>query len=152
MVKITVRKAAADDIQHIVALERGSATSAHWAQADYERLAAELGTDRRVALVAESASAVVGFMVGQYVGAEWEIQNVVVAEAGKRKGIGSTMLQEFIALARGESAESIFLEVRQSNIAACALYAKFRFEESGRRKAYYSNPDEDALVLKLESL
>ena len=50
-------------------------------------------------------------------------------------------------LAAGRHLYGITLEVRQSNEAALALYRKYGFEQSGRRKNYYDNPTEDALIL-----
>ena len=49
---------------------------------------------------------------------------------------------------RGNGAKVVYLEVRESNKAARALYEKWAFIEAGRRKSYYQEPLEDALVLK----
>jgi ribosomal-protein-alanine N-acetyltransferase len=59
------------------------------------------------------------------------------------------LLGEFLELARAEGAETVFLEVRASNQAARFLYEKWAFLEAGRRKAYYRNPVEDAVVCRL---
>jgi len=58
------------------------------------------------------------------------------------------MVGEFINLAKIIGAKAIFLEVRESNRAARALYEKWAFTEEGRRKSYYKDPEEDALILK----
>ena len=96
----------------------------------------------------------VGFIVGNSVPSEgdWEIENVVIAIAHQRAGIGSILLSEFINLARKENARRIFLEVRASNSAAIGLYRKFGFAESGVRKDYYANPAENAVILSLTLL
>ena len=56
---------------------------------------------------------------------------------------------EFLNLARRQGALAVFLEVRESNRAARALYEKWAFVENDRRKRYYSNPEEDAIVYRL---
>ena len=74
---------------------------------------------------------------------------MVTAAGDRRRGIGSQLLKELIAIARERKLQTIFLEVRESNVAARALYCKFGFEESGRRKNYYANPTEDAVLYTL---
>jgi ribosomal-protein-alanine N-acetyltransferase len=59
------------------------------------------------------------------------------------------LLQEFLALARSRGTEKVFLEVRESNLAARRLYEKSAFSESGRRRFYYREPQEDAIVYQL---
>jgi len=61
-------------------------------------------------------------------------------------GVGTALLMEMLSRAQKSESYSVFLEVRESNSAARALYAKVGFEESGRRKDYYSHPGEDAIL------
>ena len=79
---------------------------------------------------------------------EWEIDNVAVVGAARRRGLGSRLLGEFMDLARIGGGKHIFLEVRASNLEARALYRKWAFLEAGLRKSYYENPVEDALILR----
>jgi ribosomal-protein-alanine N-acetyltransferase len=153
---ITIRDAIAADIPRVISLEKESASAAHWTEADYTRVGA--AEDRgshltmQIALVAESQDAengVVGFLIARAVGRDWEIENIVVANGHQRQGIGSKLLRRFIERARAESAENLLLEVRESNQAAIALYSANGFQEHGRRKSYYSNPEEDALLMRL---
>ncbi len=139
-----VRSATAADLPALLALEGGSAGAAHWSEAQYDRLFAEAG---RVILVIEESS-VQGFIVGRDLGPEWEIENIVVASSVQRRGLGTRLVQELLDLARNRGAQAVFLEVRESNRAARALYSKSGFVETGRRRGYYRNPEEDALVCK----
>ncbi len=139
-----VRPATPADLPALLALDRGAPTAARWSEADYRRLFAEAG---RVALVIEDGS-VQGFIVGRDLGPEWEIENIVIASAAQGRGLGTRLVQELLKLAQTQGAQAVFLEVRESNRAARALYATLGFVESGRRKSYYRNPDEDALVYK----
>jgi ribosomal-protein-alanine N-acetyltransferase len=67
----------------------------------------------------------------------------------RRKGLGFFLLARMIEKGRSEGAEKIWLEVRLSNHVARGLYEKAGFMEVGRRKAYYSNGREDAVVMAL---
>ena len=139
-----VRPATPADLPALLALESDSAAAAHWSEAEYRRLFAEAG---RVTLVIGEA-AVQGFVVGRNLGPEWEIENIAVASSAQRRGLGKRLVQELLDLARSRGAQAVFLEVRESNRAARALYSKMGFIESGRRTCYYHNPEEDALVCK----
>ncbi len=108
----------------------------------------DAGSPERLALVLEEAE-VVAFIVARGVGSEWEIENLAVAGRVQRRGLGSRLLGEFLNRLRARGPESVFLEVRESNQAARALYEKWAFVESGRRKAYYRDPAEDAVQYRL---
>jgi len=92
------------------------------------------------------SEAIVGFLVARHVSGEWELENIVVSEESRGKGIGAGLLGELFSRARLSGDSSVFLEVRESNSAARGLYAKVGFEESGRRRGYYSNPQGDAVL------
>jgi ribosomal-protein-alanine N-acetyltransferase len=77
------------------------------------------------------------------------LENLVVAPDFRRKGLATGLFAALLTRARETNSESIFLEVRESNQAALALYARLGFVESGRRKLYYANPHEDAVLYRL---
>ncbi len=129
----------------MLALERHAATAAHWTRAEYDRIFM-LGQTPRVALVEEEAGEIGGFLVVRALGPDWEIENVAVAAAARRRGLGTRLVTETLDLARARGAGSVFLEVRESNQAARRLYERLAFLQTGRRKSYYHNPIEDALV------
>src|SRR3954471_24943886 len=144
-----IRHANSDDLPAMQALEKHAATAAHWTATDYQKIfdSPELQTDwRRIALVIEEDGKVQGFLVAQTVGGEWEIENVAIAPDARRRGLGTRLVGELLDLARGHGATAVFLEVRESNHPARALYGKWAFLESGRRKGYYHHPEEDAIV------
>jgi ribosomal-protein-alanine N-acetyltransferase len=91
------------------------------------------------------------FIVG-YVGVwlmvdEAHIVAIAVREAYRRRGIGELLLTESIELALEQNQEVVTLEVRRSNLAAQALYEKYRFLKVGVRKRYYSDNNEDAIIM-----
>jgi ribosomal-protein-alanine N-acetyltransferase len=91
---------------------------------------------------------IIACLVANHVDTEWELENIVVAEKSRRQGMGSRLLQAFVEHVRQSNGSFIFLEVRESNHAARALYEGFSFEITGRRKAYYPDPLEDAILYR----
>lgn len=143
-VKIRIRHATHADIPTIVTLEREAETASHWSLEQYESMVADSG---HLGLVLEDGSGVQGFLIGT-IGKEAEVENVVVATSARRQGLGGQLLEQFVKFARQAAAEEAFLEVRESNVAARSLYEKAGFVESGRRKEYYRDPREDAILYK----
>jgi ribosomal-protein-alanine acetyltransferase len=80
---------------------------------------------------------------------EAEILDIAVKQDHRHRGFATALIQEFLRRARTQCIERIFLEVRESNAPALALYGNFGFQITGRRPRYYRNPDEDALLLQL---
>ena len=153
-------------------LERQSPAAGHWSRNQYRALFAatdQKAEDRksedrkseRFAWVAEDDGAtqperippaspgIFAFLIAHRVGAAWELENIVVAAAARRRGIGQRLLGELIEQVRSSQGSEISLEVRQSNHDARSLYRKAGFEEVGLRKGYYSNPPEDAILCRL---
>jgi ribosomal-protein-alanine acetyltransferase len=145
-----IRRATQADIPAMMALERRAATAAHWSAEQY-RTAFSSEAPSRVVLIIEDETGVRGFIVGRVLDKEWEIENIAVAGPARRRGLGTRLLGEFLDLARSGGAQSVFLEVRESNLAARRLYEKWAFVERGRRKLYYREPEEDAIVFRLKS-
>ena len=144
---IRVRDFRAGDVDAVMAIQQHSVTASVWTREHYLMITRRQN-DRRHALVIEEDGDVGGFIVGSKIGDEWEIENVAVKPDARRRGLGSHLVGEFINLAKIIGAKAIFLEVRESNRAARALYEKWAFNEEGRRKSYYKDPEEDALILK----
>jgi len=91
---------------------------------------------------------VVGVLQWRLVDPEAEILDLAVAQVQRRKGHARFLLERFLQLAAKNGVREVFLEVRESNAAAIALYTNFGFSRSGRRPNYYSHPTEAALLLK----
>lgn len=98
--------------------------------------------------VAEEEDVVLGYSVVWMAGEECELANLSVDPARRGSGLGALLLDVAMREAHEEGSLVMFLEVRDSNEAARRLYAGRGFHEVGRRKAYYRNPEEDALVLR----
>jgi len=76
-----------------------------------------------------------------------QVNSIAVTEAYQGRGIGSALLDEVVTLGQQLRVGSVSLEVRSSNETARGLYRRYRFEETGRRSAYYRQPTEDAVIL-----
>jgi ribosomal-protein-alanine N-acetyltransferase len=152
---LLVRPATSADIPAMMALEKRAATAAHWSREHYVQILAIRGPGvsqpRRLALVIEGAGTVQGFLIARHVEREWELENIAISGPARRRGLGTRLLGEFLDIARQQgAAEAVFLEVRESNCAARVLYEKWAFVESSRRRRYYLEPEEDAIVYRLE--
>ena len=142
-----IRPAHPSDVDLLAALEQRAQTAAHWPIEQYRKLFDGDGP-RRLAMVAERDGALAGFIVARAMPPECEIENVVVDDGHRRKGVASALLWTMVEHARGEHMKRMFLEVRESNLAARQLYESAGFAASGRRKGYYREPTEDALILE----
>lgn len=90
---------------------------------------------------------VIGFVAARCNLDEVHVNNIGVRHGHRRRGVGGILLGAALAAAAGRGAREAILEVRASNLAAQALYARFGFKVVGRRKNYYRDPPEDALVM-----
>jgi ribosomal-protein-alanine N-acetyltransferase len=143
-----IRPATPADIPLMRALELQADSAAHWAEREYGALFAS-EAPKRIALVAPAAADnICGFLIARCGLDEWEIENVVVATGRRRSGIGTALVDELLRQAGIGRIPAILLEVRESNHPARRLYEKIGFSEVGRRPRYYTNPVEDALLLK----
>jgi [ribosomal protein S18]-alanine N-acetyltransferase len=171
---VNVRLAIPEDLPHIIELERLLPKSAHWSGEQYRRAIQqpadlpERPVPLRVVLVAESRGSLhtkvnapaqspqqarrqgrgvlTAFLVARHADSEWELENIVVGSEFRHRGMGTQLIEALLARARETGGSAVFLEVRESNAAARRLYEKTGFREIGRRKFYYSDPPEDAIL------
>ena len=95
--------------------------------------------------VAKDEEKIVGYGGIWLVSGEGQITNIAVHPKMRKKGIASKILKELIVCAEG--CEQMFLEVRESNIAAISLYEKHGFQKCGVRKNFYHSPVENGIVM-----
>ena len=113
-----------------------------------------LTSDAHFLVVEASGSgggAIAGYVVALDAADEGEILNLAVAPAGRRNGLGRTLVQHILEALTARGVRQVYLEVRESNAPARALYAAQGFKEVGRRTQYYRRPVEDAIVLRLDA-
>jgi len=100
------------------------------------------------AVALDATDRLLGYAVTWFVLDEAELANIAVSPDVRGRGVGAVLLGGAIATAEARGSESMFLEVRASNVSAIALYTSHGFVEINRRKSYYKKPVEDALILR----
>jgi [ribosomal protein S18]-alanine N-acetyltransferase len=149
---VVIRAAVAGDVGGVVALERATAEAPHWPEGEYRRLIEPQETRaavRHVFFVAEVEERLAGFAVGRVVSGVGELESVAVDVRARRRGVGRRLCEAVVEWCRDEGAEAVELEVRDGGEAARRLYVGMGFRETGRRRGYYRNPVDDAVLMKL---
>ena len=113
-------------------------------------IASELDNKLAFWLVAAEGENVVGYIGSQTVMDETDMMNVAVHPDFRRQGIAEALVNGLVDRLKAMGSHCLTLEVRASNAPAIFLYEKLGFSEIGRRKNYYRNPREDALILRKE--
>ena len=121
--------------------------SAPWSE---RSIASELTNEYSLWLVEERDGVAVAYVGSQSCPPEADVMNVAVAPAFRRQGIGEGLMVALMDTLRDKGMESLTLEVRASNSSAIALYNRLGFTEVGRRPNYYTDPREDALIMRKE--
>lgn len=157
MIEINIKELTkADAIESVAGTLWIVANSGFQGQAGWteDQLLQSLHAENSIVLAAETlkdeTKQKVGVLIASKTFVESDIYMIVVREEYKQRGIGQQLLQALVAYCRKENLEKIFLEVRESNCPARKLYESVGFEKIGRRRAYYSQPIEDALMMKLD--
>jgi ribosomal-protein-alanine N-acetyltransferase len=133
------------DIERVASIEARSFSDA-WPGSAFEELIAQ--SYARLRVVEDAQRVVQGYCVLLRAADEGEIANICTAPEVRGLGLGGLLLDDALTSADANGVTSIFLEVRTSNVAARALYESRGFTAVGRRRHYYQDPTEDALVLK----
>ncbi|MHB8422082.1 MAG: ribosomal protein S18-alanine N-acetyltransferase [Leptospirales bacterium] len=89
----------------------------------------------------------VGFLGAWFVAGEAEIHHIYLDPQFRRKGLGTLFLEKFLGYAAGDGVDTVYLEVRRSNVSARTLYERIGFQLTGVRPDYYTEPVEDALLM-----
>jgi [ribosomal protein S18]-alanine N-acetyltransferase len=147
---IVIRTASDEDAAAVRAIALASGIDA-WTIDHYRH---EAGGRDAVFLVAEDGSKIIGFISGRVVpstieGADGEIYNIAVSQEIRGKGTGRYLLANAIDQFNSAGCRSIWLEVRESNLAAIQFYENNGFSRVTTRRNFYSGPVESAIVMRL---
>ena len=121
--------------------------SAPWSERSIE---SELNNPLSLWVVAMDGDVVAGYVGSQSVQGEADMMNLAVLPQYRRQGIGKELVTRLVSQLQSKMVYCLSLEVRASNEAAIALYQSLGFNTVGRRPNYYTNPKEDALILRKE--
>jgi ribosomal-protein-alanine N-acetyltransferase len=153
--RVSVAPMTEHDLLEVVEIEQNSGLS-RWGWNAYH---AELRTENRnlmwvARLVrgarAEESQSIAGYVVARLAAGELHINNLAVRQSYRQQGIGTALLKRVLQEAKHGDGFVAFLEVRAGNAAAQAFYGKCGFLVIGRRRDYYPEPREDALIMSLE--
>ena len=143
---VTIRAARESDLDDVAAIER-AVFNDPWSRRSFVDL---VGQRQVVFLVAVDGRAVVGYAIVLLTPPESELANLAVSRLMQHQGVGKRLLTDAIRAASEQGSKEMFLEVRESNAAAIALYSGEGFTAVGRRVRYYARPIEDAIVMRLD--
>lgn len=152
---VNIHLAQPSDLAQIIALSQAASSAAHWTAQQWQDIFGSQSPPR-LAWIAfpaagdEDEARSIGFLVAQNGGPEWELENIAVLPEFRRRGVGRQLLLALLHHARALGAGRILLEVRASNQPAIRFYSLSGFQPSGRRRDYYRDPEEDALILVRE--
>lgn len=139
-----IRRAEPGDLPVIAAIAADVLDGA-WTAAS---LGEELARPIARVFVAEGAGAVDGFAITWHVAGEVSLLLIAVARRAQRSGVGTRLLEALEAAARADAQALVLLEVRASNAAARAFYARHGYVETGVRRGYYADRGEDAILME----
>jgi [ribosomal protein S18]-alanine N-acetyltransferase len=146
--EMTLTQLDLDDVPEVMAVDRLCFRSP-WSENAYR---SELKNSVAFYLVARCDGAIVGFGGAWLVMDEAHITTLGVHPEYRGRGIGERLFAEILAEAIRRGVERASLEVRESNESARRLYEKYGFAPVARRRAYYSDNDEDAVVMWVDNL
>jgi ribosomal-protein-alanine N-acetyltransferase len=146
---MTIRKMALEDIDQVLAIDEAS-FSMPWPARSFHFEVTNNPASR--SWVAEDEGQVVGMVVAWMIVDEIHIATIATHNDFRRQGIGEKLLIHTLKSAKEEGALTSFLEVRESNRFARQMYNKFGYVEVGRRRRYYKDNNEDAILMSLDSI
>lgn len=140
---MTVREMTLEDLEQIMKIEEEN-FSVPWTENGFFSFLIRQDT---LFLAAEENGEIAGYCGLVMVPDEGDITNVSVDRDKRRRGIGTLLLRELIRRAGEAGVEKLYLEVRESNQAAIALYESLGFKRDGIRRDYYEEPKENAVLM-----
>jgi ribosomal-protein-alanine acetyltransferase len=143
--EIVIRQIGSDDAGALALLESRCEGAAKWGESAHRDISAS-GIS---GWAATREDLILGFIAARSVADEIEILNLGVDPEARRQGIGARLVAQAVEVSREAGVRRVYLEVRESNSGARAFYSSLGFAEQGRRKNYYSQPVENALVLSI---
>mmetsp|Transcript_11686 Transcript_11686/g.15883 ORF Transcript_11686/g.15883 Transcript_11686/m.15883 type:complete len:216 (+) Transcript_11686:174-821(+) len=140
----TVRQAKESELAGVVLVERSCEGA--WNETQLrEELHSPLG--HMLLALRNPGEEIIGYVSGQYVAGELQVTSLGVHPSARQGGVGSQLLLSLMETCPGPT----ILEVRETNASAIALYKKVGFCARGRRKGYYRDQNEDAIIMTWDS-
>lgn len=149
---VHIRPMSAADLNRVLEIAESLHHAPRWTASAYRAAMNPDNTPRRIALAASApeSHAPVGFLVANLIPPEAELETIAVANHAQRRGIGRLLLQALLATLKTEPIKTLTLEARASNQIALNFYQQNGLQEIARRPRYYANPEEDAILMRLD--
>lgn len=143
MADLIIREMREPDIPEIINIERSS-FSTPWSEISF---LSEIYKKNGISKVALFEGKLIGYICVNYVLHESHILNLAVHQDYRRQGVATVLLRDILSELKRKGSVFVYLEVRASNTGAQDFYRRFGFTIESRRKRYYADPDEDALLM-----
>lgn len=141
---VRIRRMRAADVEAVVRIET-EAFSSPWQRETFNNLIERPGLELLV--LEDVEEGVIGYAVLWCILDQGELANLAIAPRLRGIGLGAHLLARVLEIARDREVETVYLEVRASNVRAVELYRRFGFSDVGLRRGYYEHPKEDALIM-----
>jgi ribosomal-protein-alanine N-acetyltransferase len=146
--EICIRPLTENDIDAVMAIADSLPDAPHWPRSGYEAVFKLRSSPQRLALIAEAAgSRVAGFLIAALIAPQAELESIAVAGPFQRRGVARELIAALERELKARNCCEILLEVRDSNQPARFFYSAQGFSETARRRAYYRDPIEDAILM-----
>jgi ribosomal-protein-alanine N-acetyltransferase len=140
---LKIRRLSYGDLPSVIAIERRSFPTP-WSLAMF---VLELSKPTGICLAAEDETGLIGYVVCARYDEVWHLMNVAVTSEQRRRGVATELLDRLFEEAGSDARYT--LEVRVSNLPAITMYERRGFRSAGRRRSYYHDNGEDALIMWL---
>jgi [ribosomal protein S18]-alanine N-acetyltransferase len=142
---VRIRRLGYSDLPSVIAIERRSFPTP-WSLAMF---VLELSKPSGICLAATEGDGLIGYLVCSRYDEVWHLMNVAIEPHSRRRGIASELIDRLFEVAGPDA--RFTLEVRASNDVAITMYERFGFRHAGRRRRYYHDNGEDALIMWFET-
>ena len=148
---VRMRRMSAADLERVTEIAESLKDAPNWPRAAYLTALDPDAAPRRIAWVAEEpeTGALLGFAIVALLPPAAELEMIAVAAERKRRGTGRLLLTTMVEELKSVGVCEVILVVRASNHAALGLYRDLGSSETGRRRRYYADPEEDAVLMNL---
>jgi ribosomal-protein-alanine acetyltransferase len=151
MQSTVIRAMALADLDRVVNMAAREPNAPGWPRSAYMAAIEADTVPRRIALVAEddATSQIAGFVIARLMPPESELESIVTATEFRRRGVARQLFASLVEKLKEAGITEVLLELRESNRPARALYQSLGFAATGSRPAYYADPAEDAVLMRL---
>ncbi|MBR2952469.1 MAG: ribosomal protein S18-alanine N-acetyltransferase [Clostridia bacterium] len=140
-----VTRATPEDAAAIAALETLTFSAPYTEKSVRDMLSSTI----HPSFVVRDGGELLGYLLGQMIVPEGELLRIAVRPSARRRGVGRALIEAFLAHLQENGCTVCFLDVREHNAPAQALYSSYGFTPLDRRKGYYHLPTEDAIIMQL---